>query len=184
MIEGGGRKSATITDLAWAAGLFEGEGCFNVYTRKSGKQQVQMRLGMTDEDVVVRFKSIVGCGTVRGPIFRRPDEKPMWDWCIYEAVQVRRLIDVFMPWLGNRRRAKALEVLEKAAFIRVAAGIRTHCPQGHPYSGDNLVVERVGPAKASHLGRRCRVCRNIAGRDRKRRINGTTPDRFRVKESA
>jgi len=30
---------------------------------------------------------------------------------------------------------------------------KTHCPQGHPLSGDNLFVERYG-------GRRCRLCKN------------------------
>jgi len=42
-------------EIAWAAGLFEGEGTLNVYRRSSGKLQVQVRLGMTDRDVVERF---------------------------------------------------------------------------------------------------------------------------------
>lgn len=32
---------------------------------------------------------------------------------------------------------------------------KTHCPQGHPYSGDNLVTRRGG-------GRLCRICRRTA----------------------
>lgn len=33
---------------------------------------------------------------------------------------------------------------------------KTHCPQGHPYSGDNLYVENAGKAWAK---RRCRTCK-------------------------
>ena len=29
---------------------------------------------------------------------------------------------------------------------------KTHCPQGHPYAGDNLYIDRTG-------GRECRICR-------------------------
>lgn len=48
------RPSNDPLEIAWAAGLFEGEGCFNAYIRKSGKIQVQARLTMTDQDVVER----------------------------------------------------------------------------------------------------------------------------------
>lgn len=38
---------------------------------------------------------------------------------------------------------------------------RTHCPQGHPYSGDNLYTDRNG-------GRACRTCRKAVN-DRRAR---------------
>lgn len=38
----------------------------------------------------------------------------------------------------------------------------THCPQGHPYSGDNLVL---GTRPNGDKYRRCRTCRNTQGRD-------------------
>lgn len=40
---------------------------------------------------------------------------------------------------------------------------KTHCPRGHAYTPEN--IKRNG----KH-GRNCRICRNIAERDRKRRI--------------
>ena len=45
---------------------------------------------------------------------------------------------------------------------------KTHCPQGHPYSGDNLYVEPRGVGRGS---RKCRACRNHVkrvGRQNKR----------------
>ena len=38
----------------------------------------------------------------------------------------------------------------------------THCPQGHPYAGDNLVLY-----DGDH--RKCRICCNLSSRDAKRR---------------
>lgn len=57
--------------------------------------------------------------------------------------------------------------LDRVRHGRHFAALRTHCPQGHPYAGDNLVVER---------GRRvCRECRNRRARVRGRLKSGTYP---------
>lgn len=44
---------------------------------------------------------------------------------------------------------------------------KTHCPEGHPLSGDNLVFEKQG----NHMSRRCRECRRRRDkiRDKRRR---------------
>jgi hypothetical protein len=46
---------------------------------------------------------------------------------------------------------------------------RTHCPNGHPYSGDNLMVE------ASTGKRRCRTCRRRQQRDHRVGTQGGNP---------
>lgn len=43
--------------------------------------------------------------------------------------------------------------LRGESFAAVEAR-RTHCPQGHPYAGENLIVEQ-----GSRLNRRCLACR-------------------------
>lgn len=40
---------------------------------------------------------------------------------------------------------------------------KTHCPQGHPYSGNNLQIENKPNGKTM---RRCRTCRNKQQRDK------------------
>jgi len=40
---------------------------------------------------------------------------------------------------------------------------KTHCPQGHPYSGDNLLYSRT---KRGGLCRVCRTCRDVRNRRR------------------
>jgi hypothetical protein len=87
-------QSTTPEQVAWAAGLFEGEGCWNAYRRESGKIQMQARLGMTDRDVVERFAQIVGYGSIHVA-------KPLHTWCVYEAEKVREVIALFLPLHGR-----------------------------------------------------------------------------------
>ena len=44
----------------------------------------------------------------------------------------------------------------------VRHGTETHCPQGHPYSGDNLIITSNG-------GRACRECKRDWSREYMRR---------------
>lgn len=47
---------------------------------------------------------------------------------------------------------------------------RTHCPSGHPYAGENLMIEtKVRPNGVTYEVRRCRICvraRHRAARER------------------
>jgi hypothetical protein len=152
--------------LAWAAGLFEGEGCFNAHRRSDGQYSVQARLAMTDEDVVRRFAAIVGLGRVYGPISRQSGRKPTYDWASGDARDVCAVIKLLLPWLGNRRTAKAAEVAEIAAAIGPKHSDRTHCPKGHPYAGENL---RLYVGQDGATARICRTCANERERQRKQR---------------
>lgn len=165
-------------DVAWAAGLFEGEGCLNAYRRPSGKWSIQLRLGMTDRDVVEQFAAIVGCGSVHRLRVSKAHAhwKPMYQWYVQSGTDVVRVIDLLLPRLGTRRSAKALEVREVAAQILPYGELRTHCRRGHPYEGDNLILEPSGV-------RRCRTCRTEQGRERMRRVRNIAPENYRVKEN-
>ena len=166
------RIEPTESDVAWAAGLFEGEGCFNAYRRQS-KWGVQVRLAMADRDVVERFAQIVGVGGVH-PVSRAKQEhwKPLFEWYIQSGPGVIRVIDMLSPWFGTRRSERAREVRAVATTIQPQGSLRTHCPKGHPYQGDNLVLEDGR--------RRCKTCRNEQSRNRARARLGITPDRYRI----
>lgn len=100
--------------LAWAAGLFEGEGSF---TLNRGLRPVA-QLAMTDEDTVRRFHRIVGVGNVHGPYEGRAglgsNSKPQWQWAAAALEDVRGLIGSFYPWLSARRQARASEIIAAA----------------------------------------------------------------------
>jgi hypothetical protein len=102
-----------MSEVAWAAGLFEGEGCI---TRQSSETRggrragrLTLRLGMTDRDVIDRFQTAVGVGMVYGPYTARtrPNQKPTYHWCVGDIEQIQGVLRSFWPWLGDRRRARA-----------------------------------------------------------------------------
>lgn len=96
--------------IAWAAGLFEGEGSI---TTSRGRFRLQIE--MTDEESVRRFHAIVAAGRVYGPYtYTRPDgyiRNPVFQWKANggEAARAGRLL---RPWLGTIRRARLDEILQ------------------------------------------------------------------------
>ena len=99
-------------DVAWAGGLFEGEGSFSFQSRSDRKAHYALaRLSMSDEDVVRRFADVVGFGSVNGPYQYRPDRKPMFVWTVQGLERVQAFGAAVWPWLGTRRRTRLAEIL-------------------------------------------------------------------------
>lgn len=141
--------------IAWAAGLFEGEGSICV-KRDARTERVYMRLVMstTDRDVMERFAEVVACGNVTGPTWHTMSKKPIWRWCVSIEEEVRRLADLFSPFLGKRRRTALLEMfyeIENQPPPRHYYRDRTHCKRGHELTEGNIM--RWGDGV-----RRCRTC--------------------------
>jgi hypothetical protein len=95
-------------EIAWAAGLFEGEGCI---TDVNGR--FVLKANNTDVWVIQRFDEIVQLGRVYGP-YRNTERdgyrrKPFWAWAAYEeaAFDVMQLL---APWLSPRRVTRAREL--------------------------------------------------------------------------
>jgi len=173
------RVPGSPPEIAWAAGLFEGEGCIS--SKPPGKRGsgAQLRLGMNDKDVVEKFRRIVGCGGLYAHNPGTGSVKPNWTWYVYAADKVGPILEAFLPFLGERRTAKALEALEVTRNV-VPYGKRSHCPKGHPYEGDNLMIETIKRGDKVYEARRCRECRTLQARERARKRLGIEPDRFRV----
>lgn len=141
------------TDIAWAAGLFEGEGWWGPRARTSAEAIV----GMTDRDVVERFAAVVGVGRIS--IEERAEgRKTLYRWSVCNAADVRMLIHLFWPWLGTRRRESATVLLERVQNCRGARADQTHCIRGHAYTPDNIYT---APGRTDRC---CRTCE----RDRQR----------------
>ncbi len=73
-----------MQEIAWAAGLFEGEGCIT----KNGNSPA-LRLNSTDEETVIRFQRIIGAGAVYGPYQYNSrdgsERKPASIWVFLDA---------------------------------------------------------------------------------------------------
>jgi hypothetical protein len=100
---------ASAEEIAWAAGLFEGEGSITHIGRRGQSFELQVAVNMTDEDVVRRFDEIVDRGKVYGPylpLSHGDRRKPFWHWvAIGDAGH--DALDLIGAWLGTRRVAQA-----------------------------------------------------------------------------
>jgi hypothetical protein len=99
---------ASPEEIAWAAGLFEGEGAISHIERR-GSLDLQVALVMTDEDVVRRFDEIVDRGKVYGPylpISHGDRRKPFWRWMAL-GDPGHDVLDLLGAWLSPRRIAQA-----------------------------------------------------------------------------
>ena len=111
-----------VRDIAWAAGLFEGEGHIGLETvpgrtRKDGTGgerrycYPRLRMNLTDLEVIEAFVAVVG-GTLSGPHGPRGTErKASWSWSACGAV-ARTIAIQFAPYLGARRKQRLQEVFD------------------------------------------------------------------------
>ena len=92
--------------IAWLAGLLEGEGAFTV----SGHRQPNIKVGMTDEDVVRRAADILGSRNVA----HRMDSRGFKDIFITQIAGQRAAnwMTVLYPMMGTRRQAQIYRVFE------------------------------------------------------------------------
>jgi len=119
--------------VAWAAGLFEGEGAIcsaqkykkvrntNGEKRKSGFRW-WLVIHSTDHDVLRRFGEVVGAGRFYGPYAdkRSNEYKPQLRWATSTLDDAQAVLRLLLPYFGERRKAKAFECLE-AVYVRRAA---------------------------------------------------------------
>jgi hypothetical protein len=88
--------------VAWAAGLFEGEGW--VHHDRSGGTRIGIE--MCDRDVVERFAAIVGCGHVDARPSRNGNQES-YQWRVSDRWEVADVLTSLRPLMGERRGAKA-----------------------------------------------------------------------------
>ena len=97
----------------WAAGLFEGEGC--IKTNKSANASYQLKVKMTDLDVLEKIQAVFNCGSIRPDNWysKYPQYKPQWVWSVCNRRDVRMILNHMLPHFGTRRAHRALDVLDE-----------------------------------------------------------------------
>lgn len=102
--------SVSAVDLAWVAGLVEGEGSYYL-AEHATYPKVIFQLNMTDEDVVMRAWELSGrIGKVNPHKPGPRSVKSQWRWRISAQAEVAWFMDVMYPLMGARRRAKIEEL--------------------------------------------------------------------------
>ena len=94
---------------AWLAGIYEGEGSI---TQRRGTNTFQIRIKMTDYDVLERVLQIAGCGTLLAVRKYEDYHKQAYQWSIGSKKDITNVLSRILPFLGHRRAYKALNALD------------------------------------------------------------------------
>ncbi len=115
----------TEAEIAWVAGLFEGEGSFQSMQPK-GCGIPRLTIHMSDKDVLERLAMLTGSDlrAVRRRKATHANRKPIWSWTLGTQKAVALMKQLY-PHLGKRRRARWDELYAKY--------LNTHRPRECPW---------------------------------------------------
>lgn len=102
--------NVSLAQIAWLAGLYEGEGHCTFWYRK-GSTETSLRISMTDEDTIRTIQRITGVGMVDCIKPQKEGYKPMWRWCVNRREQIVALIEGMWPFLHERRKEQLTPLL-------------------------------------------------------------------------
>ena|SRR5271166_3393531 len=92
-------------DIAWVAGIFEGEGTINL---RKGSYGARASIRMNDQDVIERVYTIMGFGRLS---CAEQNGKPQYAYTVDAAEHVCAFLAAVWRFLGKRRKARAAEAL-------------------------------------------------------------------------
>jgi len=101
----------SVVDIAWVAGLLEGEGCFSIGNKKYLNSGV-IAIASTDYDTVFRFKSI----TKTSNQIQTKKSTKYWKTCYKVTISGNRAIQWMMtiyPLMGIRRKVVIKHLLDR-----------------------------------------------------------------------
>jgi hypothetical protein len=106
---------------AWAAGLFEGDGSIGSYVGRTSRSQrplLSASISQASADGIptclLRFRDIVGIGSIRGPIQPRGWSRlPQYRWQA-QGKSVETIMAVLTPWLVGAKREDVHEAISAA----------------------------------------------------------------------
>ena len=183
--------------VAWAAGLFDGEGCSALLHHRTHAGYLTPELSVTQSsragppEVLLRFASIVQTGAISGPYTQRLATMSVYRWKSSARHDAERVIDQLWPFLGSVKRMQAQRVLDVlAAQPDLPRGNpawgrdKTHCVHGHEYASARLrpYVSR-GIGRPRRENQFCLVClREYARRQREKNRSAADGDRRSISE--
>jgi hypothetical protein len=130
--------------LAWAAGIFEGEGSTNRYN--------PITVAQKDPWILYKLKELYG-----GSITYYND-KNIFVWYL-GSEEGRNLLRSMIPYLSPRR----LQQIENNNVLKTLYEMKTHCKNGHEFIESNTVF-------ASNGARQCRICINSWHREHRKKL--------------
>lgn len=146
-------------DLYWVAGILEGEGCFGF------RGTPTIALSMTDLDVVDRAHKLLTPNTRLGFIeYRDPNHKKSYHFTLC-GKRAASWMMVLYSLMGERRRSRIKECINKWKLTRIPDEDRKYCLHGHLLNGYNLDGKRYCRNCASKSAGKSRAKRKLIQRE-------------------
>lgn len=101
--------------IAWASGLFEGEGSITCgfISERTNSIRVQLTMSSSDKDVLDKFALAINCGRALGPYpGQREGHKERYNWHVQNQRDCLYVIGQLYPYLCERRQKKADEMID------------------------------------------------------------------------
>src|SRR5579872_503653 len=130
------------TDLAWAAGFFDGEGCttYTYYHSRKGKRiSIELSIAQKDRRVLDKFKRIVGVGQIN-----TWTDKTKRKYYYYTAHTLKAILVLKIIWkyLSNKKKEQAIPLLKEFRHKQLnplSTGVKKSiCHRGHRRIKSNL----------------------------------------------
>jgi|SRR5215471_379191 len=108
-------ETTFYADLAWAVGLYEGEG--TACLASNGKS-TRVAIQMQDPEPIERFYQIIRIGTINKS--QPPGRKTTYTWQVQNARDVIKVLTILIDsgYLSSRRLRQAETILERAKQIK------------------------------------------------------------------
>lgn len=132
---------------AWAAGLYDGEGCSALLKHRTHEGYLTPELSVTQSsvkgppEVLTRLLSIVGVGSIAGPYKQRSASMDVYRWKASAHADALFVINGLWPYLGAVKRMQAQRLVDTLAAQPVLprgnpswGNNKTHCVNGHDYA--------------------------------------------------
>ena len=103
-------------DIAWLAGLLEGEGCFT-FCGGGAYRAARIILNMSDLDIVERAKRLMGSKDVIYRSMAGRSGKQMYCIEVTQAEKVYEILSFIYPYMGARRKIRIEELLIHARGV-------------------------------------------------------------------
>ena len=117
-----------MSERAWAAGFFDGEGSVYHYTyscRKYRYPRITATIGQCHKAPLIRFQKAVGVGTIAGPYpSSHKNGKPYWQWhanTLHDVLIVRKKLTKYLCQVKKTQFAKKVGEYERARRKRFPA---------------------------------------------------------------
>jgi len=97
------------TDIAWAAGFFDGEGCTSVLKSKRDKYSyIRMGVSQKVHECLDKFHSIVQLGNIY-----TSNTRDIRSWNCYKQDDVEQTLNLLWPYLSEVKKQQAICAIDK-----------------------------------------------------------------------